>query len=87
MKARRWGGAELAPSGTPNLTAARAEFLADRPPLAVESLEQRLRRLLPGAQLDESTPGRVLVRLEGREVTGWSVREAVERAVALWGGR
>jgi hypothetical protein len=72
---------------TPHLVAARAEFLADRPPLVVESLDARLRRLLPGAQLDESTPGRVAVRLEGREVTGWSVREAVDRAVILWGER
>lgn len=60
-------------------------------PLVVETLEERLRREVPGAELLRFTwphvsfavvrPG-VAARTEG-----YTAREAVARAVALWGGR
>lgn len=60
-------------------------------PLVVETLEQKLERLVPGALLQRFTwprltwavvrPG-VVARTEGN-----TPREAVARAIALWGGR
>lgn len=75
-------------AATPNLDAARAERSAG-PTLVVETLEQRLVRLLPGAWLSEALTGseRWKVHREGRSVSGPSKREAVDRAIALWAGR
>lgn len=77
---------------TPNLDEARAEFGAARPPLVVETLEQRLERLVPGARMDRSTvhaheeQWRVQ-RGQQLLAVGASQREAIDRAVFLWGAR
>lgn len=76
---------------TPHLAAARAEFLADRPRLAVETLEQRLRRCLQGAVCFREGPDWVVCRLSAlarHELARRpSEREAIDVAVSLWGGR
>jgi len=61
-------------------------------PLVVESLDAKLQRLLPGTALTGSKtvqgPDRFAVK-RGRKTlaTGASEREAIDRAVSLWGGR
>lgn len=81
-------------AATPNLDAARAE-LASGPKLVVESLEEKLERALPGARVHDTgilcdTRFRVFHRgsYSEREVgRGASRREAIDRAVFLWGER
>ena len=57
-------------------------------PLVVETLEQRLGKAIPGAEVDfVASRNEWSVWLEGRELsTGWSEREAVDKAIALHGG-
>lgn len=79
---------------TPHLDAARAE-LASGPKLVVESLEEKLERALPGARVHDTgvlcdTRFRVFHRgaFAEREVgRGASRREAIDRAIFLFGGR
>ena len=82
-------------AATPHLDAARAE-LASGPKLVVESLEEKLARRVPGAHvIDTHVIGSVVryeVRQAGKFATrtisdGATVREAVDRAVFLWGER
>lgn len=81
------------------LEAAREEFQRERPPLRVPSLAERLEQALPGARLYETNPTqpsseRWVVELEncatwrgrGPTVYGHTRREAVDRAIALFGG-
>lgn len=76
---------------TPALDEARAEFGSARPSLVVETLQQRLERLVPGAVLMRATQQRVVAQWAvwraSAVVTGSSEREAVDKAVALWGAR
>lgn len=79
---------------TPNLDAARAE-LASGPKLVVESLEEKLERALPGAKVEDSgVPGEFRYRVMHRGKYAWrpvgtggSRREAIDRAIFLFGGR
>ena len=83
------------PHPTPHLDAARDEFGSTRPALAVESLEDKLERHLPGARVvDTGAHGdeRFVVFQRGRyaerEVgSGASRREAIDRAIWLFGSR
>lgn len=83
------------PYPTPHLDAARAE-LASGPRLVVESLEEKLARLVPGAYLVDTRVVGSVVRYEVRQAgeyttrviaDGASAREAADRAVFLWGAR
>lgn len=71
------------------LDAARAELEAPRAPLVVETLEERLERALPGAvvscsQVFAAAPWSVT--RNGRElVVGYSHRDVVDKAIALYG--
>ena len=60
-------------------------------PLVVETLERRLERFVPGAVLLEATQQRVTARFAVWRahacVTGSTAREAVDKAIALWGAR
>lgn len=64
-------------------------------PLVVETLDARLTAAIPGAVVVETTSTRVVARFavwvdgarSGRIVTGHTAREAVDKAIALWGGR
>lgn len=80
--------AEAPPTGL--VAAALAEARAPSKPLVVESLEQKLARLVPGARLENdprsSTPWAVWRGLSIL-AAGHSAREAVDRAVMLYGGR
>lgn len=81
----------LAKSNAGLVAAARAERDSGKP-LVVESLVDKLKRLLPGTVLKDTktfgTDDRYEV-LRGRKklATGASEREAIDRAVFLWGGR
>ncbi len=77
---------------TPALDDARAEFHTTRPTLVVETLAQRLERLVPGAHARyywlAAVEERWRVRLGGRVIgKGSTEREAVDRAIALRGVR
>lgn len=91
-RAARWGGVLPVARETPALDEARAEFGSARPPLVVETLQQRLERLVPGARMDRSTvhaheeQWRVQ-RGQQLLAVGASQREAIDRAVFLWGAR
>lgn len=75
-----------------HVAAALAERSAGRP-LVVESLTQRLERLLPGARLEDG--GSHMAGEDRHQVwrgervlaTGSTAHEAVDRAVFLWGRR
>lgn len=73
-----------------HLDEAMRERTAPTKPLVVESLPDRLRRLVPGARLENdpssSTPWAVWRGLSIL-AAGHSAREAVDRAVMLYGGR
>jgi len=73
------------------LAEARAEFLATRPRLAVESLAQRLERHLPGAHCYRDGREWVVCRLSALarvELSrAASEREAIDVAISLWGSR
>lgn len=75
---------------TPHLDEARAEFHADRPRLAVESLEQRLQRHLPGAHCYRDGREWVVCRLSALARVELarrpSEREAIDVAISLHGG-
>ena len=73
---------------TPNLDAARAE-LASGPKLVVESLEAKLERALPGAKTDwVASRSEWSVWRKGRQMgVGSTEREAIDRAIFLFGGR
>jgi hypothetical protein len=88
------GGGEGREVSRGHVAAALAEREAGQP-LVTESLTQRLERLVPGAYVRNDGPafGDVWVvwRKSGRGVsklaTGHTEREAVEKAIALWGRR
>ena len=67
---------------------AKAERDSGRP-LVVETLEEKLARTLPGARLvrNPSDDGAVVWRGLQILAAGSTVREAVDRAIALWGSR
>ena len=65
---------------------AKAERSTGRP-LVVETLEQRLARCLPGAKLVVGKMGAVVWRGQSIAASGSTVREAVDRAIALRGAR
>jgi len=77
-----------------HVAAALAEREAGRP-LVVESLTQRLERAVPGAYVRNDGPAFgglwIVWRKVGRGVSklgeGYTEREAVEKAIALWGRR
>ena len=71
-----------------HVAAALAEREAGKP-LVVESLTQRLERLVPGAEVDRAASrDEWSVWRDGRCIgEGHTEREAVETAVALWGRR
>jgi hypothetical protein len=71
-----------------HVAAALAEREAGKP-LVVESLTQRLERLVPGAEVDRAASrDEWSVWRDGRCIgEGHTEREAVEKAVALWGRR
>lgn len=76
------------PHPTPHLDAARDEFGSTRPTLAVESLEERLARCLPGATATLERNGWWIRRGSKVLLAGAvSQREAVNLAVTLWGSR
>ncbi len=58
-------------------------------PLVVETLEQRLQRELPGARLvrNPSDDGAIVWRGLQILAAGHTAREAIDRAIALWGAR
>ena len=90
-QAARWGGVLPITRETPHLDEARAEFLSDRPRLAVEPLAQRLERLLPGAICFREGREWVVCRLSALArhdlARAASEREAIDVAVSLWGSR
>ncbi len=68
---------------------AKAERSSGRP-LVVETLEERLKKAIPGARLCEvpSKPASWRVYRESSFLAdGHSQREAIDRAIALWGAR
>jgi hypothetical protein len=71
-----------------HVEAALAERDAGQP-LVTESLAQRLERLVPGAEVDwVASRNEWSVWRDGRCIgEGHSEREAVEKAIALWGRR
>jgi hypothetical protein len=71
-----------------HVATALAEREAGRP-LVVESLTQRLERAIPGAEVDwVASRNEWSVWRDGRRIAeGHSEREAVEKAIALWGRR
>jgi hypothetical protein len=71
-----------------HVAAALAERDAGKP-LVVESLTQRLERAIPGAEVDwVASRNEWSVRRDGRCIgEGYTEREAVEKAIALYGGR
>lgn len=73
------------------LAVARAEFTAPRPALAVETLEQRLARCLPGAVCFREDGAWVVCRLSALArhelLRRSSEREAIDVAISLWSGR
>lgn len=95
QKAGAWATARRARQAREVSRGHVAAALAERTtgkPLVVETLEQRLARLLPGAGLHEvkayAAEDRWEVRVERQVLaTGASAREAVDRAVFLWGER
>lgn len=94
-RAARWGGVLPVTRETPELDAARAEFHTTRPTLAAEPLAQRLERAIPGAWVAQTFKGAWCVYGPSRRVgyvgkllaAGASEREAIEKAIALWGSR
>lgn len=69
------------------LAAARAEHQRTRGPLVVESMSEKLARLVPGAKSAKSDAGWSVTR-DGRVLAlGASEREAVDRCLFLWGQR
>ena len=81
----------LAKSNAGLVAAARAERDSGKP-LVVESLEAKLERLLPGAALTGSKMVQGTDRVAGKRgrktvATGSTEREAIDRAIFLWGGR
>ena len=72
------------------VAAAIAERSTGRP-LVVESLEQRLEKAIPGAHFSRSPRGEPMPWAVERGVTrlacGHTAREAVDKAIALWGAR
>lgn len=75
-----------------HVEAALAEARAPAKPLVVETLEAKLARLVPGATLHDSRREGAedrwyAMRGRGLLATGASAREAVDRAVFLWGER
>ncbi len=87
-RARRAEDMAAVPQGA--VERAKAEVRSGKP-LVVESLEQRLERLVPGARIEVAPHCGVdscqVWRGESVLATGASKREAIDRAVFLWGQR
>lgn len=69
------------------LESARAEFEAPRAPLVVETLEERLKRAIPGAEVVREASGSGVAVWIGRRCLafGHSQRDVTEKAIALYG--
>jgi hypothetical protein len=81
------GGGDTREVSRGHVAAALAEREAGRP-LVVESLTQRLERLVPGAEVDwVASRNEWSVWRDRVLATGHTEREAVEKAIALFGGR
>ena len=78
----------LAKSNAGLVAAARAERDSGKP-LVVESLDAKLEKAIPGAKTDwVAARNEWSVWRKGRQLaTGSSEREAIDRAIFLWGGR